>query len=443
VFTGPLEYVGTFDLATGVLTPPAPGGSLGATPGTIYNNSCFPNNPNVFYYNLGTGDAWLDDGRLPSTSSPAPAVGTLNAYHLTSVVMGYVTSEMDPTLGGPGARVDIKLWQDYDNCTSLANAGTPTAAYTGAGMPGSLNGLPRAILITLNIPPAIQTTLIADANGVYDANETLDGFGYGFQAPVQTAGATTGIICAGAPPPNPNACTIGDGTYYQNPGAGISGTGLDDDGFWNLTTPAGATCYLNPNSSSTVAYGGFYLQLIADLDDCNGNALPDVDDITSGFSLDANLDGIPDECQQNPIVNYCTAGTSLNGCIPAITATGTPSVSTASGFIVSVSAVEGQKQGIIFYGTSIPIAAPWGTSNSFLCVKAPTQRTGVQSSGGVVNQCNGSLSLDLFAYLSAHPTALGNPFSAGQKAFFQGWYRDQGSPKTTSLSDGLQVTFQP
>ena len=31
--------------------------------------------------------------------------------------------------------------------------------------------------------------------------------------------------------------------------------------------------------------------------DCNGNQLPDSDDIQSGFSLDLDLDGTPDECQ--------------------------------------------------------------------------------------------------------------------------------------------------
>jgi hypothetical protein len=53
------------------------------------------------------------------------------------------------------------------------------------------------------------------------------------------------------------------------------------------------------------------------------------------------------------------------------------------------------------------------------------------------------MTLNFFGYQSAHPSALGNPFSAGQKAFFQGWFRDQGSSKTTSLSNALQVTFTP
>lgn len=32
--------------------------------------------------------------------------------------------------------------------------------------------------------------------------------------------------------------------------------------------------------------------------DCNGNGIEDSIDIATGFSSDANLDGVPDECQE-------------------------------------------------------------------------------------------------------------------------------------------------
>ena len=146
----------------------------------------------------------------------------------------------------------------------------------------------------------------------------------------------------------------------------------------------------------------------------------------------------------NPFVNYCTAGTTTNGCTATMGATGTPSVSATSGFNVTVNNVEGQKNGIIFYGTAGPVATPWGLGGtSYLCVKSPTQRTGSQLTGGTAGACNGTMSLDLLAYLNANPGALGNPFSAGQQCWIQGWFRDPPAVKTTSLSDGLDVTFQP
>jgi hypothetical protein len=151
----------------------------------------------------------------------------------------------------------------------------------------------------------------------------------------------------------------------------------------------------------------------------------------------------------NPPVNYCTAGTTTNGCNATMSATGTPSLAASSGFTVSVSNVEGAKTGIIFYGASGPVATPWGLGgSSYLCVKAPTQRSATQSTGGTNGACDGSMSLDLMAYLSANTGAIGgstsaSPFLAGQKAWLQGWFRDPPAVKTTSLSDGLEITFVP
>jgi hypothetical protein len=145
------------------------------------------------------------------------------------------------------------------------------------------------------------------------------------------------------------------------------------------------------------------------------------------------------------VAAYCTAGTTTHNCVPAISGVGTPSASAGSGFTIHVANVEGQKQGLLFYGIDNSGFAPlpWGTSTSFLCVKSPTQRTPVQSSGGTVNACDGSLALDWNAFMAANPSALGNPIGAGQAVYAQGWFRDPGSPKTTMLSNALQFGVGP
>jgi len=144
----------------------------------------------------------------------------------------------------------------------------------------------------------------------------------------------------------------------------------------------------------------------------------------------------------NP-TSYCTAGTSANGCVAAISANANPSVSFAHPCTVTVGNVEGAKSGIIFYGLA-QVATPWASgSSSYLCVKAPTQRTGTQNSGGTIGQCNGILALDWNAYQSANPTALGVPWTTGISAYCQGWYRDPPAPKTTSLSNALALTYVP
>jgi len=147
-----------------------------------------------------------------------------------------------------------------------------------------------------------------------------------------------------------------------------------------------------------------------------------------------------------PPTSYCTAGTTAHNCVAAIGGTANPSVSFANPCTIVVNSVEGQKTGVIFYGVDNTgySALPWSIgSSSFLCVKAPTQRTGTQSSGGTNNLCNGTLTLDWNAYIASHPSAMGLPFTVGDEVFVQAWFRDPPSAKTTSLSNGLKLTYQP
>jgi hypothetical protein len=144
-----------------------------------------------------------------------------------------------------------------------------------------------------------------------------------------------------------------------------------------------------------------------------------------------------------PPTAYCTAGTTTNGCSPSMSSSGTPSASATSGFTLSASNVEGQKQGILFYGISGRVALVWGTGTSFLCVKSPTQRMGNQNSGGVAGACNGLLSQDWLAYVASNPGALGAPFQAGNVVNVQAWFRDPPASKTTNLSNGYEFTVTP
>lgn len=142
--------------------------------------------------------------------------------------------------------------------------------------------------------------------------------------------------------------------------------------------------------------------------------------------------------------SYCTAGTTTNSCNASMSATGAPSIAATSGFTLSCTGVEGLKQGLIFYGVSGPKASVWSPgSSSYLCVKAPVQRTPADSSGGTAGACDGAFSIDFLDYLATHPTALGQPFSAGVCVNAQAWFRDPPAPGTTNLSNGLQFTTCP
>lgn len=144
--------------------------------------------------------------------------------------------------------------------------------------------------------------------------------------------------------------------------------------------------------------------------------------------------------------NYCTAGTTTNGCMPSMQlVSGTPSASGAGAAIVSALRVEGARQGLIFFGLGAT-AQPWSaTSTSFLCVKSPTQRSPATNSGGLSPSCDGVLSADLNALIAGNGGGvLANlPIAAGASVYAQAWFRDPPASKSTNLSDALQLTLQP
>jgi hypothetical protein len=232
-------------------------------------------------------------------------------------------------------------------------------------------------------------------------------------------GDGVGDLCDGCPnDPNktsPGAC-----------GCGVAETDTDGDGVPDCTD----NCDAIANSSQA---------------DCDADGIGDACEIAGGTQFDTNANGTPDNCEACPnVIPYCTAGTTTNGCNATMSAAGTPSVSASSGFTLTCSNIEGQKVGLLFYGVSGPIATPWGAgSSSFLCVRAPTQRSPSVNSGGTTNACNGTIALDWLAYLASHPTALGQPFSAARVVNAQTWFRDPPAPNTTSLSNGLQFTTCP
>jgi hypothetical protein len=141
-------------------------------------------------------------------------------------------------------------------------------------------------------------------------------------------------------------------------------------------------------------------------------------------------------------IKYCSAGVSASGCRASMSTSGTPSASAGSGFDLIASSVEGNKQGLFFYGTNGRQANPWGNGTSLQCVAPPVRRTGLLSAAGTAGLCDGSYSEDLNARWTAKPQH--NP-GAGALVQAQLWYRDPASSsnQTTSLSDAVEFTVLP
>jgi hypothetical protein len=185
------------------------------------------------------------------------------------------------------------------------------------------------------------------------------------------------------------------------------------------------------NSSTGCGIG--YALNSADCDDSNSSVHPGAIDVCNG--LDDDCDGTIDN---GFIATYCTAGTTVHACVPWIGGEGAPSSVASSGFDIVVHSVEGQRNGLVYYGF-YSTALPWAVGSlSYTCVANPVQRMAALHSGGTAGQCNGELRLDFNAWRQAHPTGLGSPFIPGQVFYAQGWFRDPGAPKGTNLSDGLR-----
>lgn len=149
------------------------------------------------------------------------------------------------------------------------------------------------------------------------------------------------------------------------------------------------------------------------------------------------------EPNPQPPTGYCTSGASANGCTAQISASGSPSASASSGFTISVTGIEGQKLGLIFYGIAGSSATPWGLRSSFKCVASPVQRTPLQYAGGTQGSCDGVMTLDWNQFISSRPFALGAPFVGGETLWVQCVYRDPPVPPTTSMSDALFFSVCP
>ena len=144
-------------------------------------------------------------------------------------------------------------------------------------------------------------------------------------------------------------------------------------------------------------------------------------------------------------ISYCTPGTSASGCTALLSASGTPSASAPSGFVLDAGGVEGAKDGLFFFGSNGRQANTWGNGTSYQCVVPPVIRAGLLSGSGNTGACDGTFSQDLNAlWCAGCPNPTKNP-GAGTTVQAQLWYRDplNTSNQTTSLSDAVEFTLAP
>jgi hypothetical protein len=171
------------------------------------------------------------------------------------------------------------------------------------------------------------------------------------------------------------------------------------------------------------------------------SAVMNASELTDAIAIVASLLRVR-TASASSAVSYCTAGTSSSGCQALVTASGTPSASSPSGFALMAANVEGAKDGLFFFGANGRQANPWGNGSSYQCVVPPVKRGGLLTGVGIPGACAGSFTQDLNARWTAKPNQ--NP-GVGALVQAQLWHRDpqNTSNRTTSLSDAVEFLVGP
>ena len=138
---------------------------------------------------------------------------------------------------------------------------------------------------------------------------------------------------------------------------------------------------------------------------------------------------------------YCQAKTSSIGCVPAVSWTGEPSMGSGQPFVVRATSIPSRQPGVFFLSTQGRAAQPF--QGGTLCAQAPLVRSQILQAGGslpAMSDCSGVLSLDLNAWIAAHP---GAGITAGTRVNGQFWFRDPLDAFGTGLSDAVEMIVLP
>lgn len=137
---------------------------------------------------------------------------------------------------------------------------------------------------------------------------------------------------------------------------------------------------------------------------------------------------------------YCTAKLNSLFCLPAIGSSGAPSASAGSGFNITASNILNNKSGLLFYGLNGQLANPF--LGGYLCVKAPTRRTAIQTSGGSPSggDCTGTFTYDFNVRIAS---GVDTGLVQGALVDCQYWSRDPTDSFTTNLTDALHFAICP
>ena len=249
-----------------------------AGPETIYRNNYY----SAVFLDINGSHLVVDEGRVPSTSSPAQSLpypsteGTADSYQVNNIQLAYATDSI-----GDGT-AQLTFYEQYRPCTNPVGTLTPVLDLTIVGLPGTIT--PGALTpYTFDIDMSgFEFCFRADGDGTFDA-DPFDFFGWGVEM-VADPGSMIGPIVGARPG---SLAPTGEGTTFSNPAtADASGLYSIDQAFEvNLNTGT-SRCFNEggyDEATNNPCFVSFWLVLGSNL----------------GFSCVSCAEGIDDEFEDN------------------------------------------------------------------------------------------------------------------------------------------------
>ncbi len=394
--TSPVKNAGVYNLETGRFHPSPPPNTPHAQL-DVFDNTC--NNASGFWYlQAGTCDDIFDEGRVPASgplgATPDNSINHWEIGYCTAVATGSVDIDwelFDTTVGGTDACNLFSSGVPQDFSAGILSFDSSAAGFP---LPGSTTGAVTCWLVAFSTSnPACLAS----------GPTSTDLFNWRFRdnnTPAQSFNQANGPIIAGD-----QTVLQGAGTYniphVIDPISGNPcGSGLDErDQFWtnvdgsaigNFPPPScvnspflGTNCYWF-GGSPTNPFGGMYFEM-GSIGSC--------------------------ACTGNVTV-YCTSKVNSLGCLPNISTSGTPSMSSSLAFQITVANLLvknnwlisppgnwGKHLGLWMVSKAGPTAVAY--QGGFLCLKPPIHTIINGLMPGTEGTCNAAASKDFNAYMQS------------------------------------------
>jgi len=174
--------------------------------------------------------------------------------------------------------------------------------------------------------------------------------------------------------------------------------------------------------------------------DCDGNGVPDADELAADPALDWNGDGVLDACPGGE-ATYCDANPNATGATGRIRAEGSP-VLLDNALTLQADQLPANQFAYFVYSATQGFTNPFGGGSGALCLGAPLRRLNLTASSGAVLNSGavGAVSLTLDLPSLPQPAAL----AAGEVLHFQLWHREllpSGAP-TSNTTNAISILFR-